>query len=147
MSDLLSYEVSFNGNVELQCQNGTYPECRHLVERQLERAVSLGHMTEEDARAKMKANDDLWNRYKKTPDVKEKFEARKAIRAEQEDAIIAACEGTLSELRGEEVKLVIVGEKRLEKEEDDGSKDNVGIGAHRERTEDEEVKKTAEEVK
>lgn len=62
MSDYLS---SFNGNVQQQCLNGTFPRHRDILIRHLNRSVEKGHMTREEADERMKNSDTLWKKHAK----------------------------------------------------------------------------------
>lgn len=112
----MSYEVTFNGDVALQCKNGTYPECRPHFEKQLQKAVELKHLKEEEAVKRLKDADALWEKCKKDPEVKEKLKEREALKKEHEEAILKAASNRLSELRGTAV-VVEVSDAKPKKEE------------------------------
>lgn len=106
-----SYEVGFNGDVHQQCKNGTFGECRFLLERQLQRDVGLKNITQEQAVKSLHDADELWAKAKKDPEVREKIKVREQIKADHEAAIVKAAENELTELHGKSVRLSISSEK------------------------------------
>lgn len=112
---MTSYEISYNGSVELQCQNGTYPECRDAYVHSLDNAVLKGHIEHEEAVRRLEQADALWDKYKKDPAVLEKMAMIQKEKDDHEAAILRAAGGVLSEARGEPV-IVTASEKSSPKE-------------------------------
>ncbi len=67
MSD---YNSFFNGNVQLQCEAGTYPLYRNAFVQHLAKSVAQGVLSSSAADLKLKQADNLWEQHapkKKTP--------------------------------------------------------------------------------
>lgn len=101
----MDHAITFNGNTELQCKNGTYPEMRDTFVASLDKAVKLGHIDHVDANARIKRADALWEKYKKEPNVKEYLELRKVQLEDEKNSLIRAAEGMIEEKTGEKVSL------------------------------------------
>lgn len=105
---MTAYEISYNGNVELQCQNGTYPLCREDYLHSLQNAVEHGEMSALDAENKVKSADALWDKYKGTPKAEEQALLTSQEQMEKVEAVLRSASAELTEIRGVETTVGIV---------------------------------------
>lgn len=116
---MAAYAIYFNGNILLQCQNGTYPACRQVLVDALARASTLGHFDEmnttgqvdnpdyDEAKTRLDAADALWEKYKNTPDAVAGHNALETEQYEKEAAALRSASAALSELRGYPVTVIV----------------------------------------
>lgn len=119
--DPSSHEVNYGGNVKLQCENGTFPECRSILARHLKLEVERKHLDQDEADKKLRDADALWEVSRKRPEVLEKLEERYKVKVDREDALCRACSNQIAELRGvnpNSLQVVIVEAEDIKKVED-----------------------------
>ena len=97
----LPEDIYFSGNTALQCENGTYPECRQTLVGHLRQAVELGELVKQEADLRLKKADALWSDMKKTPNVAARLELKKKYFDDREGQIKAANQRRLDELKAE----------------------------------------------
>ena len=98
--DPSSSEVGFSGNIASQCANGTFPECRPLLVRQLAQEVAKGYLEQAKADKRLADADALWEKSIRNADVAAKADLRFLARNEREQDLCRACSNQVAELRG-----------------------------------------------
>lgn len=105
-SPMASYETFYNGDITLQCKNGTFPFFQKAYVDSLDKAVLAGQISHEDAATKIKIAEACWEKHKDTPEAQAGFAAFLQEKGAKEAAIITAAQNQLEELRGNPVTLV-----------------------------------------